>query len=390
MDYVYLVLGFFIGLATGLFPGLHPNAVISILAASGINGQEAAAMIVALLPANLIAAFIPAIFFGIPDSRAVAIMLPGHRLVLEGKGVVALKVVLLSSIITIALSTLALPLALLAYPLIYAAIKEWVKWVLLAASAILIVRSRKPHLAVIIFILAGMLGYVTLNSKLADPFLPLFSGMFAVASILTYVSGKVPEQHDTEFAGSDSGIKSLLPYILLGVLLGFVADLLPGISSSAQVATFATAFMRPTTLGYLSLTSAISISQVAFSFATEVALGKARVGSTAWLANFADFKTDLWLITLLFCISMALAAFAIYAIRKRVVALANVDFSSFNLLLGAYLIAICYVIDGPFGLVVLILGSMLGWLTIKLGVERTALMAAVIVPTMMLLFRVFL
>ncbi len=36
------------------------------------------------------------------------------------------------------------------------------------------------------------------------------------------------------------------------------------------------------------------------------------------------------------------------------------------------------------------LASVLGWVTIKLGVERTQLMGAVIIPTLMLLFGIFL
>jgi TctA family transporter len=44
------------------------------------------------------------------------------------------------------------------------------------------------------------------------------------------------------------------------------------------------------------------------------------------------------------------------------------------------------VLDGFIGVVVFALASLLGYITIKLGVERTNLMGAVIIPTLLLLF----
>ena len=80
----------------------------------------------------------------------------------------------------------------------------------------------------------------------------------------------------------------------------------------------------------------------------------------------------------------------IYSLRNHIGKLANIDFKRFNIILAIYLLLISTLINGFWGIVVFILASLLGWITVKLGVERTNLMGAVIIPTLLLLFKVFL
>ena len=88
----------------------------------------------------------------------------------------------------------------------------------------------------------------------------------------------------------------------------------------------------------------------------------------------------------LFVLSMAVAILLIHKFRHKIAKLASVDFFRMNLILGIYLVAITFLLDGWLGMVVLAIGSILGWLTIRLGVERTNLMGAIIVPTLIMLF----
>jgi putative membrane protein len=257
------------------------------------------------------------------------------------------------------------------------------KYILLAISLVLLARSRKPHLAALAFTASGILGHFSFDSGMADPFLPLFSGMFAMAAIANYRKSAVPEQQDgpADF--------SPLRFAALGVLLGFAADLIPGVGSPSQVATFATLFMPLDSLAYLATISSVSVSQAVFSLSTSASIDKSRVGATAWLSESIDIGQNLPLLLALFMISMALAVLGVYAIRKRVAKIASLDFSGTNSILAAYLIAITFIIDGLQGLVILAAASALGWLTLRFGVERTNLMGGIIVPTLMLLFRIF-
>lgn len=376
--------GVLLGLLSGLLPGLHPNTVISAMSTFPLDPETLALLIIALYPASLVVSFIPSIFFGIPETGTVVALLPGQRMVLRGEGLSALKVVLFSCIIAALLSAALFYPSLGFFPAAYEAIRGYMKFILLAISLVLLARSRKPHLAAFIFVLAGALGHFSLNSGMRDPFLPLFSGMFAIAAIANYGKNRMPEQEEKPL---DAGF---VRFTLVGVMLGMAADLIPGVGSPSQVATFATIFLPMDSLGYLAAISAISVSQSVFSLATAASIGKARVGATAWLAGYMDIGQNLTLLLTLFILSTALAVAAVYWMRKHIARLASLDFSRMNAILLAYLVAMTLAIDGVPGAGVLAVAGALGWLTIRIGVERTTLMGAIIVPTLMLLFRIFL
>lgn len=382
-DALVFIIGFLIGMASGIIPGLHPNTVIPILASLGLDDRTMALLIISLYPASLISSFIPAIFFGIPESRTVLATLPGHRMVLKGEGMAALKTVLLSSLLAALLAAALFQPSLGFFTVAYAAIRPYMGWILLGLSLVLLARTKKPHLSAAVFLVAGLLGHYSLNSAMRDPFLPLFCGMFALAALANYGKNRIPEQKDERMGFG------FMKFTAIGVALGMLADLIPGIGSPSQVAAFATIAMPMDTLAYLGTISAISVSQSIFSLSTSMAIDKSRIGATATLAGFMDIETNVMLLLPLFIISMALATLVVYALRQRMGAMASVDFSAMNIVLALYIGAVTFVLDGAVGLAVLAVAGGLGWVTVRLGVERTTLMGSIIVPTLMLLFRIF-
>ncbi len=382
-DGITFIAGMLLGMLSGLLPGIHSNTIVSVIAGLGVEPEMAAIMIIAMFPAHLITSFIPSIFFGIPEASTIVATLPGHRMVLKGRGIAALKAVLLSAGFAALLAAALFHLSLDAFQIVYAMLKDNMKFIVLILSIVLIARTKKPHLSLLVFLLAGMLGYSSLSSGAYDPFLPLFSGMFAIGAILNYTKGKLPEQRDEKVG------LSFLKYSFLGVLLGFLADLLPGISSPSQVATFAAIFMPMNTLGYLAALGSISVSEAIFTLSSSASIGKARMGATVWLSEFIDIEQNIVLLLSLFIISTAITVFVIYLLRKHVGRLASIDFSRMNIVLALYLVALSIALNGVEGLMIVLPASALGWVTIRMGVERTMLMGAVIIPTLLLLFRIF-
>lgn len=377
-------LGISLGILSGLIPGLHSNTIISILSSFGFTPEDLSLIILAVFPIHMIVSFIPSIFFGIPEQGTVVAVLPGQRMVLEGKGLTALKIVLFSSLFAALLSVALFYPSLIAFPIIYSTIRPYIGPILLVFSVLFLLRTRNILLSAFIFLTAGLLGLYSLNAGLTDGFLPLFSGMFAMGAILNYKKSKLPAQKDEPIDGS------FLKFTVLGVIVGFAADLLPGIGSPSQVATFLTIFLPMNTLGYLAAISSISMSEAVFSFATSASIDKSRMGATAMLAEHLPIADNLVFVLVVFLLSIAIAAAIVYALRKHIGKLARLDFSRFNLLLAAYLVAIVFILDGFIGLVILTLASVLGFITVRLGVERTTLMGAIVVPTLLLLFRIFL
>lgn len=382
-DAISFIAGVACGFVSGLLPGLHPNTAIAVLSSLVPDQRALAVMIISLYPSSLVSSFIPSIFFGVPDRATVVAVLPGQRMLLDGEGITALKVVLISCLLAALLSVALFVPSLGFFPAAYALARPHMKYVLLALSVVLVARSKLPAAACAVFIAAGMLGTFALHTGVYDPFLPLFSGLFAMAAIAAYRKTPVPPQADKPVGFG------FVPFVVVGVVLGMLADLVPGIGSPAQVAAFATIAMPVSTTGYLATLSSISVSQALFSLSTSASIDKSRVGATAWLSQAMEIGDNLPLLLALFLLSIALSSLAVYALRRKLAALASLDFSRANFVLAAYLAAITLVLDGGTGMLVLAISTALGWLTIRMGVERTVLMGAIIVPTLLLLWGVY-
>jgi TctA family transporter len=246
-------------------------------------------------------------------------------------------------------------------------------------SLVLVLKSKNPFLFGAVFLLAGLLGKVALDIDMEDPFLPLFGGMFAVASMLLWGKGGLPKQKEGRVE------LSFLPYALLGVLLGWFADLIPGISSPAQVASFASIAIPFGAPSYLALVAAIGLSEAVFAFSTASTLGKARVGALAQAMGQTDVQAHFITLLSAFLVGVAVSAAVIYLARRWIGRIAELDFSILNKMLIAYIIVLTFLINGVAGLLVLAPAIAVGVGCLKLGVERTSVMGAIIVPTILLL-----
>lgn len=380
MSVFAFAIGLFLGIVSGLIPGVHPNLVVSLVDSLGIENGTASLIIISMYAASLVVSFIPAVFFGIPEDPSVVSALAGQRLALEGKGLRALKCMASSAVAAALFSSALFIFSLDFYPAAYSLISGNIRYLLLAFSIILVLRGKRPLRSILVFGAAGVLGSFTLESPLPDPFLPLFSGMFAVSSILGSGKGTLPHQDD------ESVDKGFPAFSALGVGLGMAANLLPGVGSPAQIAALATIFIPLRSINYLATISSISVSQAVFSLSSAASIGKSRNGVTAWLAENSDVGNSLGLFLGAFVLSAATAAGLVYISRKRIAKIAEMDFQAMGRIIAGYIFCITFIIDGPLGLLVLALSSLLGLAAIKAKAGRISLMGAIIVPTLMLLF----
>ncbi|MEW5996545.1 MAG: tripartite tricarboxylate transporter permease [Candidatus Micrarchaeota archaeon] len=374
-----LLAGILLGMLAGLIPGLHSNTLAAALSGIGISGEDAAVLIIAMFGAHAVFSFVPSIFLGIPDEAVAVSVLPGQRMTKEGKGIDALKIMCASGLIAVLAAVLLFPLAQALYPIVYGSISPYISQILVVLSVILAWRSKNPLMFAAIFLLSGLLGRASLNFGMEDPFLPLFGGMFAISSMLLWGKGKLPEQKEGKLE------LDFIRFALAGVLLGWVADLLPGISSPAQVASFASIIVPFATPAYLALVSSIGMSEAVFAFSTSSTLGKARVGALAQAAEQADVQANLLQLISAFVVAVAVSAVIIYLARRWIGKIAELDFSILNKMLIAYVIILTFLIDGIPGLAVLAPSIAVGIGCMKLDVERTSVMGAIIVPTIILL-----
>lgn len=370
-----------LGVLTGLVPGLHSNTIASVLLSLGLDDPSLPFAMVGMFAVHSIICFIPSIFLGMPEEGTILSVLPGHRMAREGRGVEALTIMSVSAIAALLASMALLPLSQALYPAVFAAIEPHLFCILAAASLLLIIRSKKPAHAFLVFLLAGAVGKQAFSLPIADPFLPMFSGMFAMAAILTCPSARLPEQKPPgkfDYA--------ILRFAFLGVLLGWIADLLPGISSPAQVAAFTSILLPFSGTAYLSLVSSIGVSESVFAFSSASTIGKARIGAIAEASRIVPIAENLAPFLSFFIVGTAFACILIFIFRNKIGEISKINFKILNALLAVYLCSAAFIIDSFLGLALLLVSTALGYLCVRMGVERTLLMGAVIVPTMLLLF----
>ncbi|MFA5077460.1 MAG: tripartite tricarboxylate transporter permease, partial [Candidatus Micrarchaeia archaeon] len=317
--------------------------------------------------------------FGIPDERTIVSVLPGNRMAMEGNGIAALKTTVVSTLFASFLAFLLVPLAIEFYPVAYALVQPYLVHILAGASLLLVIRTKNPALAAVVFLAAGLLGFYALRMEMQDGFLPLFSGFFAMGAILNYRKQRMPKQKDGNVGFG------ILKYSALGVALGGMANLIPAISSPAQIAAFASIFIAFETENYLATVAAVNAGQFVFALASSASIEKARHGLVVNLSQIIGIWENMDMLMFYFFLGLAIAGAALFILRKNVGRLSEVDFSWFNWILALYLLAVVFILDGVLGVLVFALSSAVGYATVRIGVERTVMMAAIIIPTILLL-----
>ncbi len=376
------------GIITSLLPGMHPNSIGAIL--NPLFGSENgwALALVAMLGVRMALQFLPSILIGVPEGDTQISLLPGQRMRKEGRGLEAIAVCAFSVVLAVAAALVLSPLIMPFMPATFAFVKPLTGWLLAVAVAALLLDEREARricLAAVVFFLAGTLGAVTWNLPLLDPLFALFVGFFTMPALL----------HGERIGGEDKGlaqkteslrIRPLLPYILLGVVLGGLADLLPGLSTPAQIAVFAALFVPlDEPARFLSLVAAIEASHTAFALTSSATVGVARVGVIAMVAQNSPIRpADLPALMGVFAFSVGAGALALLWIGKRVMKhWQKIDWTSLGRMLATYLVFVIFINDGWLGVLTLATATAIGMLPAAWGVRRTHVMGALILPAML-------
>ena len=158
---IAILVGCFLGIITGLFPGIHINLVaVIILSLSPFLAQYVSILTLAIIIISMSITHtfldaIPSIFLGAPDSGLELSVLPGHRLLLQGRGYEAVFLTAIGSLFAVIIMVAFAPFGLPFISKIYPLIQDFIPYILIFFSILLIYRERKSRsLALIIFLLA--------------------------------------------------------------------------------------------------------------------------------------------------------------------------------------------------------------------------------------------
>ena len=383
--------GCLLGTCSGLVPGLHANNFALLLAGAAPHvAVDPLVLGAAMLAAGVVHTFldiVPALALGVPDGAMAAAALPGHRLVIRGRGREALRLSALGSGAAVAIATaLAFPVTAMMgrlAPLLTA-------WFPLFAAAVLalLLLTEPSHSAriagLLAFVMATALGAAVLGLSLSGPLAggvlaPLFGGLFGAPVLLDALDGGgVPEQADAKLAipPVDLGISAAA-----GGLSGAAVGYLPGVSAGvAATVSLPAVPARSDLRGFVVATSGANSSTAIFALFALVALGSPRSGV---LVAVDDAGTPLALTVLLPAVVVAAAVgFVLVGVLGDAAfrTVARLDQRRLALAVLGLLIVLSVLFAGPAGIAVFSLATLVGLIAVRIGARRVYLMGVLLGP----------
>jgi len=391
---IALFVGILAGTFTGIAPGIHINLVALLLLIISPSLLQfttpivLAIFIVSMSITHTFLDFITGIFLGAPEESTAMSVLPGHQLLREGKGYEAVRLTTFGCYIGLILLVLVIPLSLFIVPAIYNWMKIAIPYILILASAFLIIKEEKgkKFLAFFIFMLSGILGIAVLNLHvITQPLFPLLTGLFGTSMLLTSISQKtkIPKQKITPMLIEK---KETGKTIFLGIISSAICAFMPGLGSS-QAAVLGTSFYKKISQrGFLILLGIISILVTGLNFAALYIINKPRSGTSVIIGKLMQ---DITLNHLaIFCITMLVAGsiavflsgfFAKFFARN----IDKINYSVLSCIILVILTLMTLILSGPLSIIVLITATALGIIAIEMGIKRIQLMGCLIVPVIL-------
>jgi putative membrane protein len=391
---IAILLGCIFGIFTGLIPGIHINLVSLLVLSFSVYllGITSPLMIsIFIISMSIVHSFldtIPSIFLGAPESDTALSVLPGHKMLLQGKGYEAVMLTLIGSFFALILTIiLAFPIGKI-IEFIYPYLQQIMAGILIFASSFLILRERKGKLwSLIIFLFAGVLGIATLNIiDLKNPLFPLLSGLFGTSTLIISLSDKtkIPPQNITF-----PKIKKLELTKTMGssLIAGSLCSFLPGLGP-AQAAIIGSEFYKKiTNNGFLILIGALNTINMILSLVALYLLDKSRNGAIVAVSKIMESVT-LQDIILFFAASLIAGGIAVF-LTIKITKIFSKIFSKINykklvLSIIFLIIIMVFLLSSNFlGLLVLTVSTFLGIIPAKLGIGRNHLMGCLLLPVIL-------
>lgn len=330
---------------------------------------------------------VPTTFLGVPDADTAISVLPAHALCLEGHAEEAVRIAAQGSAAAI---IAGIPLSLLFFmvlPLLQPLIDWWIGILLIFIAGMLVIRAEAPGFSLAIFLAAGLLGLFTFQYSFlawhamgsSGILMPLLSGLFGLSVLLTASQGPLPEQ---SYQGLDLDSKTIVRGGILGTCAGSMVGWLPGLSTATANGVLSVLIgYDHDRRAYLFATSAANTANALTGLAALYAMGRMRNGVMVALASLKmpPFTALLAAATL--------AAFLAYLLTiwcsRRASWFNHRNARRINQVVISFIVLLSFVLTGPFGILILLLATMLGLVPHLLNIPRVTCMGAVMVPVIL-------
>ena len=405
------IIGAAIGTGSGLIPGIHVNTLAVLMAVGlpfttdALSGIVPAGQVPILMSSAVVSAavvhsftdFVPSVFVGAPDEDEILSLLPGHRLLRDGKGMLAVRSAASGSLVGASASIiLAIPLQYVMLSGLSGILERITVPMLIVVIAATVLHEKgetRKLWALALVIVSGALGCVSMTSgsDWSGPFgigsvlFPLLTGLFGIPPILqSSGSGDIPEQRD------DPGGADPMPGAK-GVLVGGVAGWFPGVTATVCATMAAIISKEDKPERFISMVSSVGTASVVFTLVTLSVTGNGRSGTMLVVrdlvgGSITGFCSPSFAALLL---SVAVASLLGYIITVRAGRalsrmISGSDASRMNRAVLAAICSLVAVITGLNGLALLAVATVAGMLPSISGVSRISLGGCLMVPVLLM------
>ena len=407
-------IGILIGTTTGMIPGIHVNTAGAILFASStfllsqVSAEFLCVLMVSMSIAHALIEFVPSMLLGVPQEGTATSILPGHRMVLQGRSKEVIRIVSVGGFGAIIVTVLMLPIFSILLPILHDISKPYTWTILLVASIYLTYRLtanfRDFLWSLLLFVLSGILGWIIFQTPISSgvTLMCVFSGLFGISTILFSLndSSTIPHQNPFYDLNIDyAKFKSIFAGGITGAILGFLPGFGPAQGTViAQAVSGTNDNDDDDTVNFLLATSGLNISDCLFSLIAIYIIGNPRSGIAVYMSYLISEMSINHLVIFIFASLLAVSVSLALSLKlgdsfSRL--MGGVDYKKLSIGVILLQIIILYIFifyyKAPIGYMTLALitSTAMGMLPHYIGIGKSHLMGVLIIPAIVIYFQMF-
>ncbi|MCD6479049.1 MAG: tripartite tricarboxylate transporter permease [Candidatus Diapherotrites archaeon] len=384
---LYVLAGCFLGVATGLTPGLHVNTLAFVLLLLFGNAPtNIVALIVAMAITHSFFDFLPSIVLGAPDSESYLSILPGHRYLLRGQAYKALMLTIIGGLLAGFCGICAMPIFLFVLPKIEWLLPKLVPALLSAVLIVVILFSKRRRKTFTAMFLSAALGLIVLKRlSIQNGIMAIVIGLFSLSTLVLSLMRK-PKVRKQELAMQGLNLADSIKGSMLAMLGSATIAIMPGIGPSQAAFLLRKISGKLSSDCYLTILGGINTCNIIFSLFVLYAIGKTRTGIALAIKNLAVVDSNM---LVLFAgsalIAIAFSTMSLQSLGRWI--LRNIhrfSYMKLNATILALLLVFLMIFCGTLALFVSLIACSIGCYAALNKVARSSCMAFLIVPTILI------
>jgi len=372
--------GIGIGVFAGLTPGIHVNTTIL------------AVLVVSVAVTEMFIDYIPSIFLGAPEADTSLSVLPGHRLLLEGRGYEAIKLTVLGGVGTLLVSLIFIALLAGSFQWLYEVTRPFVQYLIMGVMLFMIVTEKKLKKmlsSILILSITGIFGVLVLNSSLVpaqEVLFPSLTGLFGLSTLIVSIfeRSSIPKQKEDSrmLISKKEIIKSLILASIAGIVVGFLPAV--GISEAGVMVQYLGGSGE--SRSFLVTVSGINVANDVFSLVSLFLVGNPRSGASVAIQGILGeliFFDVLYLVGVIM-VTAGIAAFLTSCLGKIIPKyLEKVNYKILIISVIIFITGLVLFLTNPLGLLILFTSTSLGLLCSFLEIRRSHCMGILLIPSLL-------